>query len=141
MIADKLAQARYNIDSGIVNANDFNPETFTAEGFSDVEGLFGDIDRTRPAEDAVFSHGDFCLPNIFVSGSETTGFLDWGNGGAAARWQDIALCVRSLRLNSIEFGGYGENEYAGYVSLFFRELGIEPDNDRIRYFILMDELF
>jgi len=140
-IADKLIQAEYNIKNGLVDMDDFNPETFTTEGFNDVPDLYRHLDRNRPAEDLVFSHGDFCLPNVFVSGSNITGFLDWGNGGIADRWQDIALCARSLRSNCIEYAGYSEEEYQKYKSLLFNELGFGPDEEKMRYYVLLDELF
>jgi kanamycin kinase/aminoglycoside 3'-phosphotransferase-3 len=140
-VANKLIQAKYNIENNLVDMDDFNPETFTTEGFSDVPDLFDFFDSNRPKEDLVFSHGDFCLPNVFVSGRELTGFLDWGNGGVADRWQDIALCVRSFRRNYMEWRGYGEDEYLKYKALLFQELGIEPDEEKIRYYILLDELF
>lgn len=140
-VSEKLIQANYNMENNLVDMDDFNPETFTTEGFSDVSDLFNFLDKNHPKEDLVFSHGDFCLPNVFVSGCETTGFLDWGNGGVADRWQDIALCVRSFRHNYMEYAGYGEEEYQKYKALLFQELGIESDEEKIRYFILLDELF
>jgi len=140
-IAERLVQAQSNIENGQVETDDFEIETFTTEGFSDVSDLYGYLEQNRPQEDLVFSHGDYCLPNVFVSGCEVTGFLDWGNGGIADRWQDIALCVRSLRHNCMEYAGYDEAAYQKYRTLFFSELGIAPDEEKIRYFILLDELF
>ena len=137
-VADKLIQAEYNIKNDLVNMDDFNPETFTTEGFKDVADLYRYLDRNRPYEDLVFSQGDFCLPNVFISGNDITGFLDWG---IADRWQDIALCVRSLCHNYTENSLYNEEEYKKYKTLFFQELGIESDEEKIRYYILLDELF
>lgn len=34
---------------------------------------------------------------------------------------------------------YRKNE--GYVNLLFEELGMAPDWDKIRYYVLLDELF
>ena len=86
-------------------------ETLSSDGFTDLWDLYEYLVKNQPMPDPVFSHGDFCLPNIFVSDQKVTGFVDWGRGGVADRWQDIALCVRSLRHNSIEFGNYSEAEY------------------------------
>jgi len=141
MVSDKMIQAKYNIKNNLVDMDNFNPETFTSEGFLDVPDLFNWLDNNRPKEDLVFSHGDLCLPNIFVSGCETTGFIDWGNGGVADRWQDIALCVRSLRYNCMEYIDCSEEKYQKYKDLLFKELGIEADEEKIRYYILLDELF
>src|SRR5574344_1542322 len=61
-----------------------------------------------------------------------SGFIDLGRSGSADRWYDIAFCVRSI------------SEYIGeeqYVELFFDLLGIKPDWEKIKYYILLDELF
>jgi kanamycin kinase/aminoglycoside 3'-phosphotransferase-3 len=141
VLSEKLAQARRRVENDLVEVHEFMAERFAADGFADVTDLYHYLDRNRPQEDLVFSHGDFCLPNVFVSGGEVTGFLDWGGGGAADRWQDIALCVRSLRYNCMECAGYSEAEHQKYRALLFHELGIAPDEEKIRYYILLDELF
>ncbi|MBQ5323467.1 MAG: hypothetical protein J6J07_08525, partial [Oscillospiraceae bacterium] len=63
-----------------------------------------------------------------------------GRMGIADRYQDIALCYRSLHHN---FSGiYGGKPYSGYdESMLFEALGIKPDFEKIRYYILLDELF
>ena len=63
--------------------------------------LFGELLATAPAdEDIVFTHGDFCLPNIILDRGaddevEITGLVDCGGAGIADRYQDIALAVRT----------------------------------------------
>ena len=140
-LTEKLEQARYNVEHDLVDVQDFNPETFGEEGFTSVDQLYAFLVENRPVEDLVFSHGDYCLPNVFHQNEVVSGFLDWGTGGIADRWQDIALCVRSLRYNYIECAGYTESDYSVYKHLLFRELGMEPDEAKIRYYILLDELF
>ena len=65
--------------------------------------------------------------------------IDLGNAGVADKWRDIALCYRSLRHNADgTFGKY----YPGIApDDLFKELGIEPDWDKMRYYILLDEPF
>ena len=140
-LPEKLEQARHNIEHDLVDVQDFNPETFGEEGFTSVPQLYAFLEENRPAEDLVFSHGDYCLPNVFHQNGVVSGFLDWGTGGIADRWQDIALCVRSLRYNYIECAGYTESDCNVYKQLLFSELGMEPDEAKIRYYILLDELF
>lgn len=140
-VSEKLAQVKYDIENNLVDMDNFDLETFTTEGFKDISDLYNYLDQNRPVEDLVFSHGDYYLPNIFISGSEITGFLDLGNGGISDRWQDIALCVRTLRSSHMRFANRGEAEYQRYISLLFKELGIEPDEEKIRYFILLYEFF
>jgi aminoglycoside phosphotransferase len=85
-------------------------------------------------EDLVFTHGDYCLPNIIVSSGRLSGFIDWGHGGVADRYPALTLATRSLRHSM----GLQSSEL---VSLFFREYEIEDtDFRRIRYYILLDEL-
>lgn len=140
-LSDKLVEARYNIDNNLVDIDDFNPETFTTEGFRDVEDLYAYLESNRPEEDLVFSHGDYCLPNVFISGVDVTGLIDLGSGGIADRWQDIALCVRSLQFNYVDHADYEYNDFLKHKVLFFDELGLIPDEEKIRYYILLDELF
>jgi kanamycin kinase/aminoglycoside 3'-phosphotransferase-3 len=140
-VFDKLAEVKYNIENGMVDMENFDIETFTTEGFRDVQDLYNFLDQNRPKEDLTFSHGDYYSPNIFVKGCEITGFLDLGYGGIADRWQDIALCVRTLRSRHMRFANRGEEEYQRYKALLFKELGIEPDEEKIRYYILLYEFF
>jgi kanamycin kinase/aminoglycoside 3'-phosphotransferase-3 len=140
-VSDKLAQVKYDIENDLVDMDNFDVETFTTEGFTDVHDLYNYLDKNRPNEDLVFSHGDYYLPNIFISNRDITGFLDIGNGGISDRWQDIALCVRTLRSRHMRFANRDEAEYQKYKELLFKELEIEPDEDKIRYFILLYEFF
>jgi hypothetical protein len=41
----------------------------------------------------------------------------------------------------MDCAGYGEAEYQRHKALLFQELGMEPDEEKIRYYVLMDELF
>lgn len=93
----------------------------------------------QPEEELALSHGDFCLPNILIDGS-TIQYIDLGRTGIADKWFDIALCYRSLSHNYD--GAYGGKSYSGLDDLLlFRKLGLDPDWKKIRYYILLDELF
>ncbi len=128
----KLVRARYNIAHGLA---DF----LEPQGFESPQALLDWLQDNRPPEEPVLSHGDFCLPNIFFSGNTLSGFLDLPRCGTADKWCDIALCLRSLRDNYA--GKYGK-AYPGYSdTLLFEALGIEPDWQKIRYYILLDELY
>ena len=60
--------------------------------------------------------------------------------GVADRYQDIALCYRSL-LNNYS-GAYGGKVYPTFhPERLFEELGLAPDWEKVRYYILLDELF
>ena len=136
----KLAWAEYNVKHGLVDVDNVEPETFGPNGFRDPEHLLDWLMTHRPTEEPTLSHGDFCLPNLFGVGDRLTGLIDLGRSGVADKWCDIALCCRSLRHNFD--GAYGGKPYPGYdEGLLFRELGIAPDWEKIRYYILLDELF
>ena len=136
----KLVQAKEAVENGEVDVEDAEPETFGENGFKDPQELWEWLDENRPTEDLVLSHGDFCLPNVFAQDGKLSGYIDLGRMGVADKWQDIALCYRSLKHN---FCG----KYAAKVSedfnpdILFEALGIKPDWEKLHYYILLDELF
>lgn len=65
--------------------------------------------------------------------------IDLGNAGIADKWQDLALCYRSLKHNAN--GSYGKIYSGIHEDDLFKLLGIEPDPEKLRYYILLDELF
>ena len=135
-----LSAAEYNVRNGLVDLDNVEPETFGEKGFKDPEELLEWLKATRPDEDLVLSHGDYCLPNIFADSNEISGFIDLGRAGVADRYRDIAICYRSLCSNLRgSYGGHPPVEYDADV--LFSRLGITPDWEKIRYFTLLDELF
>lgn len=139
-LSTALKTAEYRVEHGLVDVEDAEPETFGKGGFKDPQELLGWLYDNRPEEDFVLSHGDFCLPNVFINDDKFSGFVDIGRMGVADRYQDIALCYRSLKHNFS--GKFGGKSYGGFdEKMFFDALGIEPDFDKIRYYILLDELF
>lgn len=100
--------------------------------FNSPEELYKYLISNQPDEEIVFSHGDYCLLNVFFNEGNVTGFIDLGRAGMADKWQDIALCVRSLQYNL---------QNNKYTDLLFKYLEIEPDYEKIKYYILLDELF
>ena len=134
-----LEEARYNIDNGRVDLDNVDPETFGENGFRDPDDLLNWLVNHPIPSEPVLSHGDYCLPNIFVKNGRFRGFIDVGDLGVGEKWRDIALCYRSLRDN---WGGaYGGKVYDFDPKLFFEALEIEPDWEKIRYHLLLDELF
>lgn len=142
-ISYKLDKARYNVENNLVDLDNVQPDTFGEKGFRNPMELLQWLCDNIPDEEPVLSHGDFCLPNIFGIRDEVTGYIDLGQAGIADKWCDIALCYRSLSNNyNGKYKYHGNNTYSDYDDLLlFRELGIEPDWEKIRYYILLDELF
>ncbi len=137
----RLEQAKHNIENGLVDTDDFESDTIGPNGFADVPALYDFLVSHRPSEDLVFTHGDYCLPNVFVEKDKTIGFLDLGKAGIADRWQDIALCVRSLQYNMCALLDMPQTDFIQAKNALYAHLGIEEDTEKLRYYILLDELF
>ena len=133
----KLKQAEYNVINGLVDTDDCEPDTY--KEFRDPEALLYWLQCNRPSEELVISHGDFCLPNVLFDNGVLSGLIDLGQSGVADKWCDVALCYRSIRDNFS--GRYGQcwNGYRAHY--LFEALQIKPDWEKIRYYILLDELF
>lgn len=128
-LAKEIERAGHNVVNGLVDEDDF---AGTRRGRSAAE-LFKELQSKRPAdEDPVFTHGDYCLPNVLVDRGEVSGFLDWGRAGVADRYKDIALAIRSLKRNT------GED----LAPAFFEAYGLSSyDADKIEYYKLLDEFW
>ena len=135
-----LAEAEYRVRNDLVDLSDTEPETFGEGGFKDAEELLSWLKDNKPSYEPVLSHGDFCLPNVFIKDGKLSGLIDLGNTGTGVKWMDIALGYRSLKHNAD--GTWGGKVYPRIrPEELFEELGIKPDWEKIRYFILLDELF
>lgn len=127
-LKNKLHIAKKRIDNNEIDMSDWEENTL----YSSPKELYDYLVANQPKEELVFSHGDYCLPNVFFDNDNVTGFIDLGRAGIADKWQDIALCFRSLEHNL---------KSDEYTSLLFECLNIEPDYEKINYYILLDELF
>ena len=126
----KLAEALYNVEH-----DEVNPDAFDDSNIGRTpEEIYEELIRNRPSTDELtFTHGDYCPENIFVRGDKMSGLIDFDRTGIADKWQDIGLCVRSIRYHT------DDEDY--YIARFFEYLGIEPDWKKIEYYILLDELY
>ena len=136
----ELREARYRVENHLVDVENVEPATFGPGGFKDPEALLDWLETHRPAYEPVLSHGDLCLPNIFIDGGRISGFIDLGDTGIGDKWRDLALCWRSLKWNAE--GAYGGKVYPDTrPELLFEALGLTPDPEKLRYYLLLDELF
>jgi aminoglycoside phosphotransferase len=127
-LACKIGLARERMINGLVDEQDFDAERLGRT----AEDLFEELIRTMPPdEDLVFTHGDYCLPNIIFNNGNLNGFVDWAGAGVADRYQDIALLTRSVSFN------FGKN----WEERVFEIYGIEPDWKKINFYRLLDEFF
>ncbi|MDE2839770.1 MAG: aminoglycoside 3'-phosphotransferase [Chloroflexota bacterium] len=124
-----IEEARFNVANNLVNEADFDEIRL---GRSAAE-IFEEMQSKRPAdEDLVFTHGDYCLPNVIIDGENVAGFVDWGSAGVADRYRDIALVVRSLARNT------GED----LARSFYTAYGLSrPDTEKVTYYQLLDEFW
>lgn len=139
-IDTELIEAKYRVENNLVDLNDVEPSTFSEDGFKNPLELLEWLKNNKPTYEPVISHGDFCLPNIFIEDGKLSGLIDLGDTGLGDKWRDIALCYRSLRNN---FNGtYGGKVYENFnPDMLFEYLGIKPNYDKLKYYLLLDELF
>lgn len=127
----RLPAAEQRMRAGLVKVEAFDEER---QGISPAV-LYERLVRERPpSEDLVFTHGDFCLPNVLIDRKRqrVSGYIDWSHAGVADRYMDLALAARSLAYN---FGH-------GYESLFWDAYGLERvDTAKVVYYQLLDEFF
>ena len=100
---ERLKEAKYNIDNGLVDVDDAEEDTFGENGFADVDALYTFLVNNKP--------------------------------------EDIALCIRSLKYNVCDLYGASEEELEKLKEKIYSILGIEEDKEKLRYYILLDELF
>ena len=128
-IAAKLERAHYHVQHGLVNEDDFDDKRL---GMTAQE-VYSVLEKERPAEqDLVFTHGDYCLPNILLQGESISGFIDLDRAGISDRYNDLAIASRSI----------ASNLGTAYERHFFQVYGVENvDDEEIQYYRMMDELF
>jgi len=136
--ASRIEEARARVRAGLVDELDFDAER---AGRSAAD-LLVELLAARPASDgAVFTHGDYCLPNVILRDAPDpadaphltlAGFVDCGRAGVADPYQDLALAARSLAYN---LG-------AAWVPLLFEHYELaDVDEAKLRFYTLLDEFF
>ncbi len=63
-------------------------------------------------EQLVFSHGDYCLPNILIHTNTVSGFVDWIHGGVYDQYYDLAAVIWSITWN------FGEKYVQNFLNLY-----------------------
>lgn len=106
--------------------------------FTSPAQLFDWLVKNKPEEETVFSHGDYCLPNIFCKQNQLSGLIDLGYAGIADKWVDIEQVVWSMWANTT--GQFGGKCRAFDKKKLFAALQMQPDEDRMRYYSLLNEL-
>jgi aminoglycoside phosphotransferase len=69
---------------------------------------------------------------VIIAHEAVSGFVDWGRAGIADRYQDLALCARSIAAN------LGPE----WVTAFFEHYGLTIiDQRKLSFYELLDEFF
>ncbi len=127
----KIPLAQERVRAGLVDEEDLDEQRRGMHADELMRQLFESQPKT---EDLVFTHGDYCLPNILIDPStmQLSGFIDLGRAGIADRYQDLALVARSLPRN---FG-------PDWEPLLWEAYGLKKvDAEKIQFYQLLDEFF
>jgi aminoglycoside phosphotransferase len=125
-----LWQAKQNWQNGLVDESDFDKSRLGM----DVALLYQHLCEHRPSEQLVFTHGDYCLPNVILEDDHLLGFIDLGRAGLADACQDLALITRSLESEQ-------NPRFHGLSGYFLEVYGAKPDHDKLEYYRILDEFF
>ena len=87
----------------------------------------------KPVENLVFTHGDYCLPNIIVKDGVLSGVIDWDYAGLADPYVDLVSCIWSLVYN------YGE-EADTLIPIFLETYGVELDEAKYTFYKKLNEI-
>lgn len=130
-LSHKIVLAQQRAYDGLVDVANFDEPRKKGH----IEALLKRLLETQPqTEDLVFTHGDYCLPNILINPLDMTlsGFIDVGRAGIADLYQDLALAVRSIERN---FG-------PKWGLLFLQTYGLQTvDRAKVKFYQLLDEFF
>jgi aminoglycoside phosphotransferase len=125
----RLARARERLESGLVDADDFDDDHADLT----AQQLYDRLLAERPAhEDLVVVHGDYTPSNVLLSPTGQPVLIDVGGLGVADRYLDLAIVLRELS------GDFGESTAADFLTAYGLE---EADQRRLDYYRLLDEMF
>ena len=120
--ATLIERGRQRIRSGVVTQKMIEDEGLTG---SPDEAL-SILERRAPAlVGPVFTHGDYCLPNVMIFEDEISGFIDLGYAGLGDPYRDFIAAQYSIRRN------LGEE----WAQPFFDAYGVESlDESRLQWY-------
>lgn len=124
----RLRELDYLLGKGLIDEDyDLGPWP----GLATPQDLVARLHATIPEEDLVFAHGDLGDSNVFIDKHDQLHFIDFGRGGLADRWMDIAFAHRNVREEVSE-------QAAAQLLL---SLGLPDAPSKREFFEQLDELF
>jgi aminoglycoside phosphotransferase len=123
-LTEAVMRCRENVEAGRFGTtffHDFHP--FNGQG---TAGIIAYLEAERPYYEnaVVFSHGDWCLPNVLARGGAVTAAVDWSAGGYKDYRYDLATALWTLRRNKV----------SEYTDVFLRGYGYRNTPESLRYF-------
>lgn len=121
-LTEAIAKATDNVKTGVITGT---IDEFNFHSGKTVNELLAYLQEQKVnyASDTVFSHGDWCMPNVIVEEGTVTAAIDWSNGGYKDYRYDIATALWSLSRNGYKdltalfVDGYNNGyEWEDYVS-------------------------
>jgi len=127
IVQDEIREAQRRIEAG-----ELNVEAFVRESGGRSPGdVLSRIRKRRPMEDdLVFTHGDFCMPNILIEDWKVSGYVDWATAGVADRHRDLLCVIDSVTYNCGKkwlprfLDAYGVDEVDQEKIAFFSDLDL-----------------
>ena len=128
-LGTRVSDAERRLVRGLVDEDNFD----AARSGRSAADVFDTITRTLPEEkDLCVTHGDYNLENVLFSDTlALKGFIDVGSVGVSDRHRDLGIAARSVACDL----------RPEWVAPFFDRYGVEPDQARIDFYQLLDEMF
>lgn len=123
-LTEAVMRCRENVEAGQFGTtffHDFHP--FDGQPTAEIIAYL-EADRPSCENTVVFSHGDWCLPNVLVRGGAVTAAVDWSAGGYRDYRYDLATGLWTLR----------RNKAAECTDAFLRGYGYGNTPESLRYF-------
>ncbi len=115
------------IESGALDEDipEGESRTFLVEKLSDFK------EAVPREEDLVFTHGDYCLPNVMFREGRLSGYIDLGYAGVGDRYLDLVAARGTIRRNLDE----------AWIGPFFEAYGLgEPDEEKLQAYQKVHDL-
>ena len=130
---DRVLENELEESARRIGSPGLNVEAFMADTGAAPSKVLDDlVARASEVSDFVFTHGDYCFPNLLLDGQRISGIVDWGIAGISDRHRDFMSIELTIKRNC------GEE----WIPTFYKLYGAsEVDPERVRFFWLLDRFF